>query len=172
MTSKMQVVANRANAKKSTGPKTLEGQTTSCQNAMKHGLRTRDLLIRDEKQEDLEQFRQMVYQALCPQDAVEELLVEKIINTTWRMRRLTQAEGELFDYEGSYYKNSLKQAFCGNSGTSLQILSRYETALERSFYKAMHELQRVQGMRLGQPVLAPMAIDISSDAAGEIGFVS
>lgn len=133
MTSEMQVVANRENAKKSTGPKTLEGQITSCQNAMKHGLLTRDLLIRDEKQEDLEHFRQMVYEALCPQGAVEELLVEKIINTTWRIRRLTQAEGELFDYEGSYYKNSLKQAFCGNSGTSLQTLSRYETALERSF---------------------------------------
>lgn len=167
MTSEMQVVANRENAKKSTGPKTLEGQTTSCQNAMKHGLLTRDLLIRDEKQEDLEQFRQMVYEALCPQGAVEELLVEKIINTTWRIRRLTQAEGELFDYEGSYYKNSLKQAFCGNSGTSLQTLSRYETALERSFYRAVHELQRVQGMRLGQVVIAPLAIEITSDAPSD-----
>lgn len=165
MTSELQVVANKTNAKKSTGPKTPEGQMTSCQNAMKHGLLSRDLLIRDEKQEDLEQFRQMVYETLCPQGAVEELLVEKIINATWRLRRLTQAESELFNYDSSYYKNSIKQAFCGNSGTSLQTLSRYETALERSFYKAMHELQRVQGMRLGQVVIAPLAIDITSDSS-------
>ncbi len=39
-------------------------------------------------------------------------------------------------------------------------LSRYETSIERSFYRALHELQRVQQARLGGTVPAPVAIDV------------
>jgi hypothetical protein len=49
---------------------------------------------------------------------------------------------------------------------------RYESSLERSFYKAIHELQRVQAMRMGQPVLAPIALDININDINEGGFVS
>ena len=54
----------------------------------------------------------------------------------------------------------------------MQILSRYESSLEKSFYKAIHELQRVQAIRMGQPVLAPIALDINVSGINEVGFVS
>lgn len=54
----------------------------------------------------------------------------------------------------------------------MQILSRYESSLEKSFYKAIHELQRVQAMRMDQPVLAPIALDININDINEGGFVS
>lgn len=38
MTTKLQVAANRSNARKSTGPKTREGRRRSSQNGVKHGL--------------------------------------------------------------------------------------------------------------------------------------
>jgi hypothetical protein len=38
MTSPRQVIANRANAKKSSGPKTIHGKARSAQNARRHGL--------------------------------------------------------------------------------------------------------------------------------------
>ena len=38
MASEKQIAANRANAKKSTGPKTAAGKRKSCQNAYRHGL--------------------------------------------------------------------------------------------------------------------------------------
>ena len=41
MTSQRQLEANRANAKRSTGPKTPQGKARSRRNSYKHGLRTR-----------------------------------------------------------------------------------------------------------------------------------
>ncbi len=40
-------------------------------------------------------------------------------------------------------------------------LSRYETALVRSLLRFLHELQRLQGARTGQPVLPPVAVDVN-----------
>jgi hypothetical protein len=43
----------------------------------------------------------------------------------------------------------------------LDKVIRYEAALERSFYKAMHELERLQAARNGQAVSPPLAVDVS-----------
>jgi DNA helicase HerA-like ATPase len=43
---------------------------------------------------------------------------------------------------------------------ALAKLSRYETSLERSFYKGLHELQRMQAARHGKEVPLPVAIDL------------
>jgi hypothetical protein len=43
---------------------------------------------------------------------------------------------------------------------SLAKLSRYETSIERSFYKALHELQRMQAARQGKDVPLPIAVDV------------
>ena len=40
------------------------------------------------------------------------------------------------------------------------VLSRYEVTLERGMYKALHELQRLQAARQGQPVPLPEAVDV------------
>jgi hypothetical protein len=39
-------------------------------------------------------------------------------------------------------------------------LSRYETAIERQLYRALHELERRQAARLGASVPAPVAVDV------------
>lgn len=43
---------------------------------------------------------------------------------------------------------------------SLAKIQRYEAHLSRQFYKALHELQRVQASRRGQGPPAPLALDI------------
>jgi len=40
-------------------------------------------------------------------------------------------------------------------------VSRYETHLERSLFRSLHELQRLQEQRLGHPVPPPMALDMN-----------
>ena len=47
----------------------------------------------------------------------------------------------------------------------LTKLSRYETALERGMYRALHELERLQAARRGQHVTPPAVLDVevSSD---------
>jgi hypothetical protein len=53
-------------------------------------------------------------------------------------------------------------------GDTLDKITRYETTLERSFHKTLHELQRMQAARQGQPVPVPAAldVDVSGGAAG------
>jgi hypothetical protein len=51
-------------------------------------------------------------------------------------------------------------------GDTLQKVSRYEAHLSRQLYQALHELQRLQAARSGQPVPPPAALDVTVDAPG------
>ncbi len=57
-------------------------------------------------------------------------------------------------------------AFVEDAGTvdAFSKLSRYEAAIERSLYRAIHELQRLQSARKGESISAPVVIDVTSDA--------
>jgi hypothetical protein len=48
-------------------------------------------------------------------------------------------------------------------------LSRYETAIERQLYRALHELERHQAARRGQGVPAPVAVDVDVSGIPEDG---
>lgn len=172
MTSEKKIETNRQNALKSTGPKSFIGKANASRNSLKHGLLSQHLIIREEKPKELELFRQGLYSALCPQSTLEEILVEKIINSAWRLRRITKVENEVLGSKDSFCDRGMRYSFYGSDGDCLQNLSRYQSALERTFYKALHELQRLQGMRMGQLVPAPLAIEVNIEAAREIGFVS
>ena len=48
-----------------------------------------------------------------------------------------------------------------NTANAFTKLSRYETAIERSLYKALHELQRLQAARRAEGnVSPPVALDV------------
>ena len=46
------------------------------------------------------------------------------------------------------------------SSETLEKVMRYEAHLSRQFHRDLHELQRLQAMRQGQRVAAPIAIDV------------
>jgi hypothetical protein len=46
-------------------------------------------------------------------------------------------------------------------------LARYETAIDRGFYRTLHELQRLQAARQGRPVPAPQAVDVDVSIVGQ-----
>ena len=57
----------------------------------------------------------------------------------------------------------------GSSGVdALSKLQRYEAAIERSFFRALHELQRLQHARLGGHVPPPLAIDVTVNSGGGV----
>ena len=56
MTSKLQIEANRRNAKKSTGPRSGAGKAAVALNGIKHGLLSRHVLIKGESEADLVGF--------------------------------------------------------------------------------------------------------------------
>lgn len=92
MVSKKQLVANKINAQKSTGPKSLTGKVQSKKNSIKHGLLSKDLIIRDEDPKKLDMLIEELIISLQPEGKIEEILVEKIASTLWRLQRLISAE--------------------------------------------------------------------------------
>jgi hypothetical protein len=46
-------------------------------------------------------------------------------------------------------------------------LARYETTLERSLFRALHELQRLQAARQGRPVPLPQAVDVDVSVSAQ-----
>jgi hypothetical protein len=96
MTSQKQIEANRQNAQQSTGPKTTEGKAIAKLNAIKHGILSEAVLITKGGGQE----RKEIYLALSnglrdyfqPQGTMEETLVEQIMVTLWRKRRVLRYE--------------------------------------------------------------------------------
>lgn len=73
------MIANRANALKSTGPKSMQCKQCVGQNALKHGLAAKDGVIKLDSKKKFEEYRSSLVNQLCPVGAAEELLCEKIM---------------------------------------------------------------------------------------------
>jgi len=95
-----QVSANRQNSQKSTGPKSPEGRASSKMNALKHGIRSRHVLVHGrnlcEDEEEFTAFQDRFHDELDPVGPMEEMLVDTIVATQWRLYRVLKAEsGEI-----------------------------------------------------------------------------
>jgi hypothetical protein len=85
--------ANRANAQKSTGPRTADGMARSRANALTHGLTSRELiLLPTEDAAAFEQFRAALLQTLSPIGPEEAALAETIVAQHWRLQRIPALE--------------------------------------------------------------------------------
>ena len=99
-TSLAKVEANRHNAMLSTGPKTQTGKQASKSNLLKHGLLSKEVVIRTgdarESKTDFDRLMVALVDDLRPECALEEMLVEKIAVCYWRLRRVIRCEaGEI-----------------------------------------------------------------------------
>jgi hypothetical protein len=122
VTSERQRTANQANALHSTGPNTPEGKAAVRLNAFRHGLLARDVVLPGEDANTFEDLWNQIRTHLSPVGPIEELLVDRIVNATWRLRRLARAETALFHWRmydikadrlaeqrGSYEKDPLME---------------------------------------------------------------
>src|SRR5215208_5158726 len=99
MASRKQIEANRRNALKTSGPKTPEGKDTARLNATKHGLLSQEILLPGEDKEALKELAERLRAELQPVGEMERLLVEWIIDATWRLRRLSRVEAGIFAFD-------------------------------------------------------------------------
>src|ERR687897_1425798 len=99
MTSDKKAQANRRNALKSTGPKTPEGKDAVRLNALKHGLLSQEILLPGEDEEALRELGHNLRAELQPVGELESLLVDRIIASYWRLRRLGRVEAGIFAWE-------------------------------------------------------------------------
>ncbi len=78
---------------KATGPRTEQGKQRASRNATKHGIFCKVIILKDESRAEYDGLVARLWEALRPEGALEELLVEKLATITWRQRRLLLAEG-------------------------------------------------------------------------------
>jgi len=83
------LAANRANALKSTGPRTRRGKDRVRMNAMLHGMFCADVVAPDEDAELFAEFRRAVLRRLSPQDVVELMICDRIVAAQWKLCRLS-----------------------------------------------------------------------------------
>jgi hypothetical protein len=143
MASEAQTTANRANAQRSTGPKTQKGKKKSSRNALKHGLSAASLVVLKETVEDYEDFAAAMRQSLRPQGAVEEQLFERVVLCAWRLRRVSRVEAALIRKSADELRREnygsrlpLDEGAAFHSTSGLGDLARLEAGLERSFERA------------------------------------
>jgi hypothetical protein len=81
------LAANRANAKSSTGPRTERGKAASNRNAVRHGiLATKIVLETDDERAEFQALVQSCDAGFEPNGFLEQLLVEEVATTLWKLR--------------------------------------------------------------------------------------
>ena len=94
--SPIQLKANRNNALKSTGPRNFEAVS---QNALKTGIFSKHNVLSTEDPEEYQSLLNGVSEGLRPHGLLENALVEKIVATLWRQKRLIKAETATIELE-------------------------------------------------------------------------
>src|SRR5690348_13641474 len=92
MVSEMRLLANRLNAKRSTGPKTAEGKARSRRNALKHGLAGRGIALPQVDENEYQDRIKAWTDDIQPQGAVEEWLAASATLASVRVDRCKRVE--------------------------------------------------------------------------------
>jgi hypothetical protein len=164
-----QRAASRANAQKSTGPRTTAGKAASRFNALKHGIFAVHQIMFDETPEDLAELSAEYHEHHNPADSDQRFLVDTLVHYEWRIRRIRRVEAALWQTACNTFivKNiettstcTSGDAFATDSGT-FERLQRVANSCERVYYRAHKELERLQevarahGLRREKPEAEP-----------------
>jgi hypothetical protein len=87
---------NKANAQKSTGPRTAAGKQRSSLNALRHGLTGHTIVLPTEDQSAYQRHSQAFLGEYQPKEATETQLVQSLIDTSWQLNRASAVETNLF----------------------------------------------------------------------------
>ncbi|HEX7359075.1 MAG TPA: hypothetical protein VF283_01150 [Bryobacteraceae bacterium] len=139
-----QIAANRRNAEKSTGPKSVETKAKVAQNGVKHGLCSKFRVLEEvEKQENFDAFLNKLMEDEQPVGQAEIELVVKMAEHTWVAKRALRAQNHCF----SLQPKTPEQAKNGDIPVevevqSLELYMRYHAAHDRAYQRASAEFQK------------------------------
>lgn len=146
--------ASRANSLKSTGPRTAGGKAASRNNALKHGMRSRKVVLPGE---DPAQYASLLIEIAAefkPATPHERRLVKLMADARWRLERLKGIEAALFSMKDPDF-------------AALDRIMEWQLFAERSFYKAYDELKSLK--EAAAPARPPAQEAIRRPADGSNG---
>lgn len=177
MSTPAQIAANRANAARSTGPRTPEGKSRSAQNSRKHGFRaTAFPVIRLEDIREVENLRADLVALYQPVNSQELFAIERMALAQQSILRAARLESGLFSIGLDALMNGLHQEYflnpdtCGGDvritteqnrnfllaegfvrtaarGNSWNLFLRYQADAERRYRRALEEFERLKSLR-------------------------
>jgi hypothetical protein len=94
-----------------------------------------------------------LWEDLCPEGTLEEVLVEKLAVNLWRQRRslITKLAAKDCGTAAVYWLNV----------PEMDLRLRYASSLYRDVDRTLNQLERLQRMRTGQPVPPTITVEVS-----------
>jgi hypothetical protein len=133
MSTENQISANRENALKSHGPVTEAGKAAVRLNALKHGLRARQLVLPSESQEEFDQLCHDLESEWQPQTPTERICLENMVAAQWKLIRAENQEAFLHSLPGDDPRRK-----------QLDSILLFQDRFQRAFQRALRDLQKLQ----------------------------
>ena len=149
------LAANRANAQRSTGPRTAEGKARSAINAVKTALTGRTVLLPSDDAALYRHHLERFTEELKPVTARESVLVQSIADTDWRLLRIPALESAIYA-RGRAENTTAEHSGLADLQTFLQYekqlrnLQLQEARLRRHREKDLAELKALQQSRIAE----------------------
>ena len=157
--SNFKILANRENAKHSTGPRTSAGKQRSSLNAITHGLTGQVVVL---PEEDMKRYQAFCHEYMVewqPQGPTEKNLVQTLADQQWRLHRAHARErgiyaigfdkfGESVDTENPQVHALFTAALVDlEHSAQLERFSRYASRIQRDYHNTLKELKTLQTER-------------------------
>jgi hypothetical protein len=142
-----QLEANRANAKKSTGPRTPAGKSAIRFNALKSGVDAQTEVIPGENPAKLESLAAEYMARWNPRTPETRALVDICIRAEWVLGRMSRAEAALAVYKMERPLPTVQETlgrFIDYNDKVLDRLQRRANALQRNLQNAVKQLQALK----------------------------
>jgi hypothetical protein len=175
--SRKRIRANRRNAKKSTGPKSVEGKRIVSRNALTHGLRSQHFpVLPYEDSAEYREFEEAMERDCYPQGILQRQVVHQITQISWKLRRIPAIEASLLKYhnlrghrefeegkeDGSIPENNeliqpsaeelIAMQFADPHDRPYERLELYRMRLERGLDSATKMLERLRKQTAGAEI--------------------
>jgi hypothetical protein len=135
-----------------TGPRTREGKQKASQNSTKHGCCSKRLLLPDEDPEEWEALKAGWFQSYDTHTPVSLRLVLAAAEAQWQ---LTRAQNAFSKVQYAIYEEQPDCTLWTEEHHKLYSkFQRYQSAAERSFQRAFHEVERLRQTQFKQEVVA------------------
>src|SRR5215471_2815131 len=146
MATPAQLAANRANAQRSTGPRSVEGKSVSRFNALKHGADASSIVLPDEDPAAYQALADSYDHAYNAENVIHRALIDCMIHADWQKQRLLRLEADLIRKLLSETPGATLADILFAEAPGVKILLRTQrqiAAHERAWFRAHRELVRL-----------------------------
>jgi hypothetical protein len=149
-------LANAANARRSTGPRTDPGRARSSQNARTHGLTAKHLKLAEDEREEFEQFLAEYRADSQPQGPIQETLFHELVLAAWNLRRIGRMEAALY----ALAPDPLELAQNEDLFRKLDRLETHRSRILAVYVRSLRELRALQTNLAMAATLPPEVVGI------------